>query len=105
MTSSNTAAGGLDLRCKNYSIFFHSIDSRQMVKNLCASQEYFQWNIFLTFICNMRKVFGEKLIREWLDDNEWTMNFPNWDTYSFFHQKEIKRALYQSALGLFLRVW
>ena len=33
------------------------------------------------------------------------MNFPNWDTYSFFQQQEIKRALHQSASGLFLRVW
>ena len=33
------------------------------------------------------------------------MHFPNWDTYYFFQQQEIKRALHQSALGLFLRVW
>ena len=54
ITLSNTADGGLDLRCKDDSIFFHSIDSRQMLKTLCASQEYFQWDILLTFTCNMR---------------------------------------------------
>ena len=84
MTSSNTAAGGLDLCCKDDSIFLHSIPK---------------------FICNMRKHSGTKPICEWLDDNERTTNFPNWDTYSFFQQQEIKRALHQSDLGLFLRVW
>ena len=33
------------------------------------------------------------------------MHFTIWDTYLFFfQQQEIKRALYQSAFGLFLRV-
>ena len=70
-TSSNTVSRGLDLRIKDDSEFFHSIDSRHMVKNLCTSQEYFQWDIFLTFTCNMRKYFGTNPIRDWLDDNEW----------------------------------
>jgi hypothetical protein len=105
MTSSNTAAGGLDLRGKDDSSFLHSIDSRQMVKNLCASQEYFQWDVFLTFTCNMKKHFGTKPIREWLDNDEWTKDYPDWCTYSIFQQQEIKRALHQAAGGLFLRVW
>ena len=33
------------------------------------------------------------------------MNVNNWDTYYFFQQQEIKRALHQYALGLFLKVW
>ena len=45
----------------------------------------------------MRKRFGTKPIREWPDDNEWTMNFPNWDTYYFFQQQEIKRSLHKYA--------
>ena len=90
MYSSNTSVGGLDLRCKDDSNFIYSVDSRQMVRNLCASQEYFQWDIFLTFTCNMRKHFCTKPICEWLDYNEWTMHF---------------KALHQSASGLFLRVW
>ena len=105
MTSSSTAAGGLDLRGKDDSSFLHSIDSRQMVRNLCASQEYFQWDVFLTFTCNMRKHFGTKPIREWLDHNEWTNHYPHWNTYSIFQQEEIRRGLHQSASGLFLRVW
>ena len=83
MTSSNTAAGVLDLRCKDDSSFLHFIDSRQMVKMLCAFQEYFQWYIFLTFTCNMRKHFDTKPIFEWIDDNEWKIYFNNSETYYF----------------------
>ena len=84
MTLSKTAASGLYLLCKDDSNFLHSIDIRHMVKMLCAFQEYFQWDIFLTFTCNTRKHLGTKKIDEWLDDNEWKMNFTNWDTYYFF---------------------
>ena len=87
MTSSNTVAGGLDLRCKDDSNFLHSIGSRNMVKNLCAPLEYFQWDIFPKFTCNTRKHSGTKPIFECLDDNEWTINFTNWDTYYFFQQQ------------------
>ena len=105
MTSSNTAAGGFYQRCKDNSNFLHSIDICHMVKYLCASQEYFQWDIFLKFTCNMRKHFDTKIIREWLDDNEWTIYFTNWGTYYFFQQHGIKRALHQYPSGLFLRFW
>ena len=69
MTSLKTAAGGLNLCCKDDSNFLRSIDIRQLVKILCTSQEYFQWRIFLTFTSNIRKHFGTKPICEWLDDN------------------------------------
>ena len=104
MTSSNTAASGLDLHFKDDSNLFHSIDSNHMAENVCASQEYFRWDIFLTFTYDMRKRFVAKPICEWLDNNKWTMHSPNRDTYSFFQKQEIKRDLHQSASGLFLQV-
>ena len=76
-----------------------------MVRNLCASQEYFQWGIFLTFTCNMIEHVGTKAIREWVDNNKWTIHFSNLYTYYCFQKQEIKRAIHQSALGLFIRVW
>ena len=105
MTSANDAVGGLDLRRKEDSNFLHSIDSRQMVKNLCASQEFFPWDIFLTFTCNMRKHFGTRPIREWLDNDEWKQYYPKWEIIAPHHQKEIEMALIEAAAGLFLRVW
>ena len=104
VTSSSTESSGLDLRCKGDSNFLHSINSHQMVKNVYASQEYFQWDIFLTFTCNTRKKIGSKPISEWLYNNKWEMKFPKWGTYSFFCQQEIKISLHQSTSGLFLRV-
>ena len=70
MTAADDSVGGLDLRGKEDSDFLHSIDSRQMVKNLCSSQEYYEWDVFLTFTCNMRKHFGTRPIREWLDNDK-----------------------------------
>ena len=99
ITSSKTAAGGLDLHCKYDSNFLHSIDSRHVVKLLCASQEYFQWYIFLVFTCNMRKKIGTKPISEWLDDNEWTMYFPHWDAYSFFSAARNKKSFTSICFG------
>ena len=54
MNSSNTPANSLSLRCKGDSNFLHSIDSHQMVKILCSSQEYLQQDLFLTFTCILR---------------------------------------------------
>ena len=42
--------------------YFNFIDRHHMVKILCASQECFQWYIFLTFTCNIRKHFVTKSI-------------------------------------------
>ena len=103
MTLSNTSDGGLYLRCKDDWNFIHSIDSHQMVEYLCASLEYFQSNIFLTFTYNTRNVFCKKPIREWLDDKNGQIIFPI-VIHTLFYQQEIKRALHQSALCLFLRV-
>lgn len=105
MTTADDGLGGLDLRAKEDSNFLHSVDSRQMVKNLCSSIEYFEWDVFLTFTCNMRKHFGTRPIREWLDSKEWVKGFPRWKYYTEFQQDEISRAMMQSASGLFLRVW
>ena len=69
MNLSNTVAVSLDLCCKDDYDFIYSIDSCHMVKNLCASQEYFQWDTFLTFTCNTRKYFDTKTINEWLYDS------------------------------------
>ena len=70
MTSLNTAAGDLDLRCKDDSKYLHFIYNHHMVKNFCAPLEYFQWDVLLKFTCKMRKNYGTKPIHEWVDVNE-----------------------------------
>ena len=51
------------------------------------------------------KNIGTKKNRKWIDDNEWTMHSPNWDTYSFLSAARNKGALHKSAAGVFLQVW
>ena len=59
-----------------------SFDSKQMVRNLCASQRYHQMTHFLTFTCNMRKNFGTKPIKIWVDSGEWKNKIPNFHELS-----------------------
>ena len=56
-------SGELGLRGVGDSSMLESFDSKQMVRNLCASQRYHQMTHFLTFTCNMRKHFGTKPIK------------------------------------------
>ena len=53
----------------NGSLLTDSIDSKQNVKNLCASQKYHLMHLFLTFTCNQKLYFGTKRIKEWLDND------------------------------------
>ena len=95
----------IGIRCKNDSPLFQSVDSTQMVKNLCSSQKYHKMDLFLTFTCNQKEHFGIKHIREWIDSQEWQNHFIGFKSL-FEHEKiEIKNALEQSSSGLFLRNW
>ena len=67
----NQESGDLGLRGTRDSSLLDSFDSKQMVRNLCASQQYHTMTHFLTFTCNMKKHFGTKVIRNWIDGDEW----------------------------------
>ena len=41
------------VRCKDDRALFESVDSKKMVKNLCASQKYYKMDLFLTFTGNL----------------------------------------------------
>ena len=84
MTSVDDSNGGLDLRVKEDSDFLYSIDSSQMVKILCLSQDHCEHDLFLTFECNMRNNFDTRPIREWLNINAWKNNYPNFCACSPF---------------------
>lgn len=57
-TVDTTSATGLSVRSKTDSSLFESVDSKQMVKNLSASQKHHKMDFFLTFTCNQSKHFG-----------------------------------------------
>ena len=71
MTVDENKSGELGLRGTGDSSMLESFDSKAMVRNLCASQEYHTMSHFLTFTCNMKKHFGTKIIKQWIDSNEW----------------------------------
>ena len=54
---------GLSLHEKEDSVLMESFDSKQMVRNLCASQYYHKMDFFLTFTCNSKKDFGTSTIK------------------------------------------
>lgn len=45
-----------------------SVDNRQMVRNLCASQKNNTHSHFLTFTCNQKLHFGTAPIKSWVDN-------------------------------------
>ena len=60
LTVDSNTTSGMGVRCKNDSSLFEAVDSKQMVRNLCASQKYHKMDLFLTFTCNQKKHFGLK---------------------------------------------
>lgn len=60
--------GGLALRGKGDSTLSESVHNRQMVRNLCASQNHHMWSHFLTFTCNQKSHFGTVPIKSWVNN-------------------------------------
>ena len=98
-------SGELGLRGSGDSSMLESFDSKAMVRNLCASQQYHAMTHFLTFTCNMKKHFGTKVIKEWIDSNEWQKNIPYFSELNLTDQEEYINAINQASSGLLLRVW
>eukprot|EP00957_Ditylum_brightwellii_P067954 5158834-Ditylum_brightwellii.AAC.1 len=71
LTSAEDKTGGLGVCAKNDFELLESIDSKQMVKNLCALQKYHKMDCFLMFTCNQKKHFGTAPLSEWIDSREW----------------------------------
>jgi hypothetical protein len=106
LMESYTESSGLNIRGGNDdSPLLDSIDSKQMIKNLMSSQKYHLFDFFVTYTCNMKKHFGTKPIKEWIDDDKWTKHFPNYDTLTEKEKTEIRESLQQAAAPLLLRAW
>ena len=106
LMASHTKSSGLNIRGGNDdSPLLDSIDSKQMIKNLMSSQKYHLFDFFVTYTCNMKKHFGTKPIKEWIDDDKWTKHFPNYDTLTEKEKTEIRESLQQAAAPLLLRAW
>ena len=97
--------GSLEVRGNSDSTILGSVDSKQMVKNLCTSQKYIKWSYFLTYTSNHKRHFGTKTIKEWLDQKGWKDTYPNYMNLSTVDQEEIDNSFNQASIGLILRVW
>ena len=65
LTVGNDSKGSLEVRGSGGdSSLLGSVDSKQMVKNLCTSQKNIDWSYFLTFTANQSCHFGLQPIRE-----------------------------------------
>ena len=105
LTVGDDKTGGLGLRGQGDSSMLESFDSKAMVRNLCASQSYHNMSHFLTFTCNMKRHFGTKQIKEWIDSECWKFLFPDYHHLDVTEKKEIDESVIQAASGLLLRVW
>lgn len=108
LTAGSDTLGGLGVRGGNDSsgaALLGSIDSNQMVKNLCASQRIHPSSFFCTFTCAQSKHFGTKILKQWIDAEEWKSRFPCYFELSALDQREINLGMQQAAAGLLLRNW
>ena len=105
LTVDTNAASGLGVRCKNDTSLFNSIDSKQMVKNLSASQKHHKMDFFLTFTCNQKSHFGLAPIKNWIDSDKWEEHYPNFVNLTDDERNQIRISINQSAGPIILRNW
>ena len=65
LTVSQNKNSNLGIKGSVDSSILGSIDSKNMVKNICTSHKYISWYYFLTFTENQSRNFGTKVIRQW----------------------------------------
>ena len=58
---------GLRIHGETDSYLSGAMDSKLLVRKLCASQKFHPMTFFLTFTCNQAMHFGVKLIKNWVD--------------------------------------
>ena len=108
LTAGSDTLGGLGVRGGNDSnraALLGSIDSNQMVKNLCASQQSHPSSFFCTFTCAQARHFGTKIIKLWIDGDDWKSKFEGYKDLSDLDRHEIDNGMQQAAAGLLLRNW
>ena len=105
LTVDENSNSGLGLRGKGDSSPIGSFDNKQMVRNLCYSQNYVSWTHFLTFTCNQKHRFGTSNIKNWVDGDEWKSHYPNFYQLELDEQKQIADAIIEASAGLLLRCW
>ena len=105
ITVGNDSNGNLQVRGSKDSSLLGSVDSKQMVKNLCTSQKFLSWSYFLTYTANQDRHFGLKPIKKWLKHKGWSELYSGYNDMISSDQEEINNAVVQASSGIILRVW
>ena len=95
----NKSPNGIELGQSNQSNLTGSVDSRKMVLNLSASQEYIKYSWFLTFTANHSEHPGLSHLHCWKNSMNWTSKIRNYDSFSTEEKTEITKAM-EEAYGI-----
>ena len=89
----------------NQSALTESVDSFDMVRGLSASQEYTNWDWFITFICNHSKNPEVNFLHKWKKSEEWASQLDRYHTMPQFMKEEYKYAMEEASGPTVLRNW
>ena len=89
----NKSATGLNVRDKDRKDLEGSVDSKSMVLNLSASQEYIKYTWFLTFTANQKDHPGLCHLHKWKNSLEWTKNIEHYEKCSDDEKNEYKKSM------------
>ena len=104
---------GMRMRNKDDDFYTDSIDNRQNVHNLCASEREAPSTLFITLTCNQRDHFGVSPVKRYIDDGQALVNyqryykthFPNEKPLSSKFLKEVQDSLVEACKTLIVRNW
>ncbi|MGB0405008.1 MAG: hypothetical protein ACPGDB_02325, partial [Fusobacterium sp.] len=96
---------GIRVKSRKETSLHDSIDSKQMVKNLCASQRFLPMHFFLTFTVNQLEHFGVKMIKKWVDGKDWNLFFKNKTNLTEYEFKNLQKSMDQASCPILLRNW
>ena len=104
---------GMRIRNKDDNLYSDTIDNRQCVHDLCASERDDEHDLFITLTCNQREHFGIRQIKWYIDDGEALANYKRSFRKHFHHEKEltkesekeIQKAFQEASMTLTVRNW
>ena len=99
----NRSAIGMKVREKDHTKLDGSVDSRKMVRNLSASQQYIKYTWFLTFTANQSEHPGLEHLHLWKNSMKWLKNLKNWDHLSYEEISEYKKSM-EEAYGVHIYI-
>ena len=104
---------GMRMRNGDDDLYTDTIDNRQNVHNLCASEREEPSTLFLTLTCNQKQHFGIKMVKEYIDSDQCVNNYLELYSKKFPREKELsenfkvelKKAFEEAARNLIVRNW